>query len=230
MKKNKKIFHLRGCTTFILIISFIVDSLSGIILYIAPQNRFADWTMWTLWGLTKDQWVEVHTIFGFVFLLVAAIHLYYNWKIFVHYVWSSARKAVNLKRELTAASVLCLVLFLGSVWNVPPFNTVMDIGKYFRDKWEQESSTTPSSSTQSEAFKDLAGNAASDQAENGHGSGMGRKTLEEVVEEQGLSWEDVISRLESQGIEAKPDDRLRSVAARLGKSPTETLRILAGEQ
>lgn len=212
-----------------LTISFVIDFISGVILYIAPQHRVADWTMWKLWGLTKDQWIALHTIFGFVLFFIAVIHLYYNWKIFAHYVWNKARKVLTLKRELAAASVLCLVLFFGSVWNVPPFSTVMDLGKYFTDRWEQDGSTTPSSSTKSEAFKDPAGSDVSSQAGNGHSSGMGRKTLEEVVEEQGLSWEDVIPRLESQGIEAKPDDRLRSLAARLGKSPTETLRILAGE-
>ena len=58
---------------------------------------------------------------------------------------------------------------------------------------------------------------------------MGKKTLMEICEEQGLSLEKVLSRLKEQGVEAKPDDRLKDLATQLGKQPTEMLTILRGE-
>ncbi|MFH1952450.1 MAG: DUF4405 domain-containing protein [Pseudomonadota bacterium] len=65
MAKDRKAFSWRGWTTFVTTISFIVDTLSGIILYIAPPGRVANWTSWQVWGLGREQWVAIHTIFGY---------------------------------------------------------------------------------------------------------------------------------------------------------------------
>jgi hypothetical protein len=132
MTENKKTFHWRGWTTFVVTISFIVDTLSGIILYIAPPGRVEKWIQWKIWGLTKDQWAAVHTIFGYVLLIIVAIHLYYNWRIFISFLWSKAKNVLNLKRELALSVVACLLIFLGSIWSIPPFSTVMEIGDYFK--------------------------------------------------------------------------------------------------
>jgi hypothetical protein len=81
----------------------------------------------------------------------------------------------------------------------------------------------------SKLYEDLqAGGANPSPPKTGEGSGMGRKTLKDVAEEQGLPLEEVLSRLKAQGVEAKPDDRLRDLATKLGKTPTETLSVLMG--
>ena len=275
MTEQKKKFHWRGWTTFVVVISFVVDTLSGVILYIAPPGRVEKWIQWKIWGLTKDQWAAVHTIFGYVLLIIVAVHLYYNWRIFVHYLWTKAKKVLNLKRELALSVVVCLVIFLGSIWSIPPFSTVMDIGEHFKGSWEQSQTKTPVSRAESKTLADFAasinvpleqitdilkargysfentrqtvaeiavanrlspsklyeeiqaGGATPSPSKTGEGSGMGRKTLRDVAGEQGLSLEVVLSRLKALGIKARPDDRLRDVATKLGKTPTETLQALA---
>ena len=82
MSDRKKKFSWRGWTTFVVTISFIVDIISGVVLYIAPPGRIAHWTNWTVWGFDKEEWGAIHTIFGYVLLIIVGIHLYYNWKIF----------------------------------------------------------------------------------------------------------------------------------------------------
>ncbi|MCK4782139.1 MAG: DUF4405 domain-containing protein, partial [Desulfobacteraceae bacterium] len=62
MAKNRKRFNWRGWTTFVVTISFVVDTISGIILYVAPPGRIANWTNWTIWGLNKEEWAAIHTI------------------------------------------------------------------------------------------------------------------------------------------------------------------------
>ena len=128
MSDKKKKFSWRGWTTFVVTISFIADTISGIILYIAPPGRVAHWTNWTVWGLDKEEWGAIHTIFGYVLIIIVGIHLYYNWKIFWNFIWSKVSKALNLKRELITAALLCLFLFLGTLWNIPPFSSTMDCG------------------------------------------------------------------------------------------------------
>ena len=53
MEEIKTGFKLKEMTSILLIFTLIIDALSGVILYIAPFGRYANWTVWTLWGLTK---------------------------------------------------------------------------------------------------------------------------------------------------------------------------------
>ena len=45
MEKMKLKFNWRGWTPFVAAISFMVDLLSGVILYISPPGRVAHWTV-----------------------------------------------------------------------------------------------------------------------------------------------------------------------------------------
>ncbi|MBW1916092.1 MAG: DUF4405 domain-containing protein [Deltaproteobacteria bacterium] len=137
MENKKKKFNWRGWTTFVTIISFIVDTISGIILYIAPHGRVANWTNWEIWGLNKDEWAAIHTIFGYILLIIVGIHLYYNWKVFMNFIWSNLRKALNLKWELVAAILINILLFVATLWNIPPFSTTMNLGAQIKESWEE---------------------------------------------------------------------------------------------
>lgn len=143
MAGTGKKFHWRGWTTFVTVISFIVDTLSGIILYIAPAGRIANWTDWRVWGLDKEAWGAVHTIFGYVLLIIVGFHLYYNWKMFLNFIWSKVKKAVNLKWELLFATLACSIVFLGTLWHIPPFSSTMALGEYFKASWEESKVETP---------------------------------------------------------------------------------------
>jgi hypothetical protein len=124
-----------------LVMALLVEIVSGIVLYITPPGRYAHWTNWTLWGLSKEGWGAMHTIFGYLLLIIIAGHLYYNWKVIVAFVWSKVRHTFNLKRELAVATVLTLAVLLGTVWNVAPFSTVMNFGEKAKRSWEQKDPT-----------------------------------------------------------------------------------------
>lgn len=55
------------------------------------------------------------------------------------------------------------------------------------------------------------------------GTGLGKKTLEMICSERGLSLDEVLSRLKNHGVDAKPTDRLTEIASKLGKKPTRSL-------
>ena len=48
MKSMQDGFKWRGLATFLVALTVIVDAVSGIILYITPPGRFANWNGWTL--------------------------------------------------------------------------------------------------------------------------------------------------------------------------------------
>lgn len=278
MSGKKSKFNWRGWTAFVVIISFIIDTISGIILYIAPPGRIANWTYWTVWGLSKEAWGAIHTIFGYVLLIIVAIHLYYNWKIFLNYIWSKIRKALNLKWELITAALVCVFIFMGTLWEIPPFSSTMDLGEYFKESWEESKTDLPVSHAELLNIKEFseiinvppeqvfetiksrgfrveniqqtlgeiaeennispdklyeeikAGGAKPHISSTVRGSGFGKKSLENICAERGISLDQALERLGQKGVEASPDDRLGDVAKKLEITPMEVFYIIEGKQ
>jgi hypothetical protein len=52
--------RIKGLTSLAMACLFLIVSFSGIILYMTPQGRVANWTNWTLLGLGKHDWSAVH--------------------------------------------------------------------------------------------------------------------------------------------------------------------------
>jgi hypothetical protein len=269
---RKKRFKWRGVATFMLVMALLVEIVSGIVLYITPPGRYAHWTNWTLWGLSKEGWGAMHTIFGYLLLIIIAGHLYYNWKVIVAFVWSKVRHTFNLKRELAVATVITLAVLLGTVWNIAPFSTVMNFGEKAKRSWEQKDPTyargrgrgfvSPSFALAKEDGRHYTPNSESGYAQppiplkidnRGNGArgkgrnafspavahaetmpsvqrgGLGRKTLAMVFSEYGIPTYEGLSRLKSQGIEAKANDTVRDLADRLGKRPSEIIQMATGK-
>jgi hypothetical protein len=62
----------------------------------------------------------------------------------------------------------------------------------------------------------------------GGGGGQGYKTLAQFTTEYGLSNEAAVQTLAAQGIQAKPEDKMRDIANRSGRKPYEVIEILKG--
>ena len=136
-------FKWRGMFTFLVVLALVVDAVSGIILYITPPGRIAHWGNWTLWGLNKGGWQAIHTVFSLLLLLVIVGHLYFNWRVLVHFFWSKIQNALNLKWELAVATVIILIVFMGTLWNVQPFKSVMTLGRDLKLSWAEGSGFQP---------------------------------------------------------------------------------------
>ena len=83
MMKNKH--STRSLIAFLVTWSFLVLTLTGIVLYVVPEGRVAYWVHWSLAGMGKDQWAWVHMMFGGLFIVTGITHLYFNWKPFKAY-------------------------------------------------------------------------------------------------------------------------------------------------
>lgn len=151
-KAKTKKFKWRGIITILLLLAILVDTISGIILFITPAGSVARWTNWTFLSLTKDQWTSVHIIFSLLLVVILFGHLYFNWRILVHFLWDKVRKVVNLKRELAVASIITLILFFGTVWNVEPLSSIVNFREDLKRGVENRTGT-------------------------GHGRGYGENTL-----------------------------------------------------
>ncbi len=140
----KKKFSWRAFVSFGLFVAFFIIFITGLMLYLAPSGRVAHWVNWKIFGLDKNQWQALHTIFSFLFVILSIFHLFsINWKAFWSYITSKTRQGLNKGRELYAAILLMLVIFAGTLLNVTPFSSVMNFAEYITDVWEQTIENPP---------------------------------------------------------------------------------------
>ncbi len=170
-KFNKKAF-----VSFLTLFYSIVIILTGVVLYFAPPGRVAHWVEWKFLGLTKEEWQAVHTIFSFIFVVIAGYHLYYNWVVFWSYLKSKVVDGIKMKKELLWSGVLTVAVLGLVLGNVPPFSTVMDFGEYLSNSWSNEQTEPPV--PHAELF-----------------------TLKDYCQETGLNLERVMQKLQRKGLQ-----------------------------
>ena len=78
----KSIIKIRAILSSLLLITFIIVTLTGIGLHRAPSGKIARETSWTFLDLSKWQLENIHTIFGFIMSALVIFHLLLNYKIF----------------------------------------------------------------------------------------------------------------------------------------------------
>ena len=202
-KAPRKRFHTRGFVSLLLSGSFLVMLVTGLVLYVTPQGRVAHWTGWTLAGLGKEQWSAVHIVTTLVFLTSAGFHLYYNWRIFWGYFKSKAKSGFNLKRELALAIAICVAMVAGTLWNVPPFGTVIRWNDDIKAYWDSHSASAPVP----------------------HAEGF---SLMRLANEINVPVEQIVERLSDGGIEVEdPSMTVKTVAEEHDVTPSELFSIAA---
>ena len=136
-------FHWKVFVSFYVVFSFLALAVSGIVLYVSPPGRIANWSVWRLLLLSKAQWQAVHTIVALLFLVAASFHIYFNWKVLVAYLKSKLHAGLRMKRELATATAAAVVLLTVAIAGVPPFSTVMDVGEDIKNSWSTAASEPP---------------------------------------------------------------------------------------
>ena len=133
MLKNKQ--STRSLTAFLVTWAFLILTVSGIVLYIVPQGRIAYWVHWSLLGLGKTQWGNLHMVFGGLFIATGILHLYFNWKPFKKYLADRVSGHLQIKRELLLSLLISLLILVGAVANLPPVSWVFDLNEQVKDSW-----------------------------------------------------------------------------------------------
>ncbi len=192
-------FSWRAFVSLFITWASLILIVSGIILYIAPAGRIAKWTHISILGLEKSQWQALHTIFSFIILIPGGYHLYYNWRPFVSYLRKKMNQMVSLRKELTSTVALTIILSALTIWNVPPFSTIMDLGEYFTESWESEQNEPPIPHAEELTIAELA------------------KTINKPVDR-------LLSALRRNQIQATADMVVKEVAAKYGLTPSELYR------
>jgi len=121
-------FNWQSFISIGLLISFLVMLLSGIILYVAPEGSLSRWIGWDVFNLTKKQWEHQHSIFSLVFILFSIFHIFrINWGLLISYFALENKKLTKVK-ELVTALIISLLVFIGTFFNLSPFEDIIKFG------------------------------------------------------------------------------------------------------
>jgi hypothetical protein len=197
-----KKFSWRAFTSLYMVFSFIMMTISGIILYIAPPGRIAHWTQLTILGFTKTQWQTFHTSFTFLFIFAASLHLFYNWKPLMFYIRRKIKSGIQIKKELAAVTLVFSSLFVLIYLNSFPFKNIMDLSEYFSASWSNGANEPPI------AHAELL-------------------TLSELALTLKISEEELISRLKKAAISTgSKSDKIQKIAEQNNMTPAAIYRII----
>ena len=195
-------FKLRSFVSITSFLFFLLMAVSGLLAYIKPEGSVASWQAWSVFGLGKGAWEELHTLSAFFFLAFSVAHIVLNWKALCQYF--SEKRFLSL--ELLAGALLLLAVLGGSIWRIPPFSLLMNAGEILSVSWESR------------------GLPPFEKAE--------RLPLREFCSspEIGLELGTAESRLRKAGIDGfESSDTLEEIAGKYNTTPAELYKVITGE-
>ena len=125
-------FKLRPFISISAFLFFVLMAASGLVAYIKPEGSVASWQAWSVLGLGKGAWEELHTLSAFFFLFFSVIHIILNWKALCQYL----KERRFLSHELLTGVLVFFAVVGGSVWRIPPISLFMDAGEALSESWE----------------------------------------------------------------------------------------------
>ncbi|MBN8217147.1 MAG: DUF4405 domain-containing protein [Spirochaetes bacterium] len=128
-------FEFRRLVALALLGSGAIASLTGVVLFFAPEWRAAGLLHWKFLGLTKGQHDDLHVISSGVFLLAGLAHVFIHLRALVEYLRRRIRALMAPSYELLAAACLVLLLTWGTLANWKPISALLDFAENFRNSY-----------------------------------------------------------------------------------------------
>ena len=207
MENNRNIkFNWRAFFSVLSALSFIGMVFTGVILFVVPPGRIANWTGWTIIGLTKHQWIGLHDWFSVIFIAASVFHVYLNWKVLVSYFKNKVSKAFALRIEWAFALVICSIVFLGTLGDIKPFSALLAWNENIKNSWDSTQRRAPVP----------------------HAELLSLTELSEQVRD--VSLETILTNLKARGIEVESADVvLGDLAAANNMTPAHLYDIALGQ-
>ncbi len=207
MEKNSKMqFNWRAFFSVLSAMSFLGMFFTGVILFVVPPGRIANWTGWTIIGLSKHQWIGLHDWFSIIFVAASVFHVYLNWKALVSYFKNKISKAFALRIEWAFALVICCVALIGTLVEMKPFSSLLAWNENIKHSWDSSQQRAPIP----------------------HAELLTLSELSEQVRD--LSLETILANLKSKGIEVESADiALGDLAEAHDMTPAHLYDIAVGQ-
>ena len=129
-----KRISLRQLVSLLTLYLFVFMVLTGLVLYIVPPTRVANELQWTLAGISKTEYIRLHTILSFGFFVVALIHAWYNRSVLWRHLLLGRQTKIWNVESIVAIAFIAVLLGV-SYFNVPPVDKIMSWGLSFKESW-----------------------------------------------------------------------------------------------
>lgn len=136
-------FNTRALISLLVTGGFLVMTVTGVVLYVTPQGRVANWIDWTLVGLGKEDWAAVHIASSLLFVIGGVWHLVLNWKPFVHYLHQRIQGHERPRAEGLVALAAVVLLVWGTLAGVPPIRYLLDLNEAAKGMWSLDAGAEP---------------------------------------------------------------------------------------
>ncbi|PLY07145.1 MAG: hypothetical protein C0625_05890 [Arcobacter sp.] len=145
--------NLKKITSLTMMWVMLVMTYTGIMLFISPPGRIANWANWKLLGLSKESYAQIHSTFMALFIIMTLIHVYYNWNPLTSYMKNKAKEMVVFTKDMLVAVILTVVFLVGTLSGLAPFSNFLDFGTGIKNSWEKEYGTAPYSHAELSSLK-----------------------------------------------------------------------------
>lgn len=184
---------LRKTTSLVLALSGTIMLLTSVVLFIQPEGRVAYWSGWTLLGLGKKQWGDLHITIGTLFVVALILHAALNWKALANYISMKARSAPGT-RPLAAASALTLLVAAGTLYDAAPFKQFMELNTWIKNRQAQVHGNPPYGHAELSTLRQFLGHLGVDETKGlqaldkaGIRGLSGEMTVKEAAERNGIT-------------------------------------------
>ncbi len=134
---------MRKTVSVLMLYAMIVMTYTGIMLFIVPQGKVAYWVNWSMFGMTKTQFSDMHVTFMILFVITSIIHIFYNFKPLVSYFKDKAKSISFFTKYNLISLAITLFFIVGTLFVTQPFKTVLEFQSSIKDYWADELGRPP---------------------------------------------------------------------------------------
>ena len=205
--------NLKKITSLTMLLAMFIMTYTGIMLFIAPPGRIANWANWEILALSKEQYASIHTMFMVLFVIATILHIYYNWKPILSYLRDSTKKISFTKKEFLIAFLLNLFFVVGTLIHIQPLQGFLDVGESIKESWGENKTTI------SKTNKKVAIKAPPER--------LGKRTLQELSDMGNIDLEYALEVLKLKGIEdITSDTKIKDIAGELYIEKTDVYKLI----
>jgi hypothetical protein len=139
-----------------MVLAFAVMAVTGVVLFIVPQGRVANWSDWRLLGLAKEQWGDFHITTAALFLAAGILHLYFNWSAVVSYLKDRARNLKLFTPAFNLAAVLVTAVLGLTYVEAPPVSWLLKLNDAAKESGSRRFGEPPYGHAEMSSLKLLA--------------------------------------------------------------------------
>ncbi|MBN2514014.1 MAG: DUF4405 domain-containing protein [Sedimentisphaerales bacterium] len=185
--------------------SFAAAVITGAMLFVTPPGRVANWSNWTIWGLSKEQWSALHICFCVLFTIASVVHIVLNIRPLVNYFASRIQSARRLRYEWIGALLLCGLTGWGAIKPFAPFSSLLNLNTRVKHSWDSQPGQQPPVP---------------------HAELL---TVVQLAKQAEMPVEQILENLAGAGITAGPENVFGTLAEQAGYSPEKLFMIATGQ-